>query len=365
MQGRPLRIVVVDEGFIGSLHTAIALSDLGCDVLLAGAVGGGAEYERGQFRSIACPLPHDPAFLSHIHALLSAFEPDVIYPTTEPTLLRLLDDAVCAPLVFPTIDARQRRCVMDKQVVLEIAAAAGVRVPATHIARRDRYPAVVKASSGRGGDAVFIVNDDAEAARASAAIRGAGREPLVQQYINGPTYLVGGVFDHGAALRLYAGRKIRQQPPRTGPASVIESADEPELIAAALEVFHALEWHGLASCDFVRDAAGDFYFLEVNLRPWGSIVAAADAAVDVFRPLLMLMNREPVQPDLRFNANVRTEIFPLYLLDWSFRLDPRTLLRIRRDLGRHELWRDVRFLRHAIFRLLQVRANWPSLTNHV
>jgi hypothetical protein len=359
--GRPLRVVVVDEGFIGSLHTAIALADLDCEVLLAGAVGGAAEYERGGFKSVACPLPAHQEFIPHIRALAAAMNADVVYPATEPTLLALSADAALSPLVFPTLSDFQRQSIVDKQVMLAAAAAAGVLVPSTHGEWPDAYPAIVKANAGRGGDAVFIVANQTEAERAAARIRSAGREAVTQQFIDGPTYLVGGVFDRGEAVRLYAGRKLKQQPARTGPASVIRSVHEPVLVEAARTVFRALQWHGLASCDFVQAADGRFYFLEVNPRPWGSIAAAADAGVDLFGPLKMLLTGASPAADLGFGANVTTEIFPLYLLDWRYRLDPRSLLRIRRDLGRHEIWRDVRFLRHTLYRLRCVRDNWPKL----
>jgi glutathione synthase/RimK-type ligase-like ATP-grasp enzyme len=359
--GRSLRILVVDEGFIGSLHTAIALADLECEVLLAGAVGGAAEYEGGAFRSVACPLPTHQDFIPFMRALASEFDADVVYPATEPTLLTLSADAVLGGLVFPPLSVFQRQCIIDKQIMLAAAAAAGVLVPLTQSGVPNAYPAIVKANAGRGGDAVFLVADQAAAERAAARIRSAGREPVAQQLIDGPTYLVGGVFDRGKAVRLYAGQKLKQQPARTGPASVIRSVYEPALIEAACTVFGALQWHGLASCDFVRDPAGRFYFLEVNPRPWGSIAAAADAGVDLFGPLKVLMAGGSPVADLRFSADVTTEIFPLYLLDWQYRLDPRTLLRIHRDLGRHPLWRDVRFLRHTLYRLQRVRDNWPQL----
>lgn len=357
---RPLRILVVDEGFIGSLHTAIALSDMGCDVLLAAAVGGAFEYRRASFRSVACPPPSHEDFLAHIRTLHSTNVFDVVYPATEPVLLALLCEPDIAPRIFPRIDALQLDCIRDKQVMLDVAARACVRVPETQT-RTSAFPAVVKAERGRGGDAVFIVANAREAERAHDAIRRMGRQPVVQQYIDGPTWLVGGVFDRGTAVRLYAGRKLRQQPPRTGPASVIASESNPALLDAAQTVMRALEWTGLASCDFVQSADGAFHFLELNPRPWGSIAAAADAGVDLFGPLLTLMEGGTPAIDVRFTAGVRTEVFPLYLLDWKYRLDPRTLLRIGRDLGRHPLWRRPHFLRHMIDRLLRVRANWPSL----
>ena len=77
-----------------------------------------------------------------------------------------------------------------------------------------------------------------------------------------------------AAARATPARKVAQYPPLVGPASRLETVDEPALLASALAVFAALELTGLASADFIRRRNGTFAFLEVNPRPWGSISAA-------------------------------------------------------------------------------------------
>jgi predicted ATP-grasp superfamily ATP-dependent carboligase len=102
-------------------------------------------------------------------------------------------------------------------------------------------------------------------------------------------------------------------PPRTGPSVRLRTVDDAELVAAALAVFRALRWSGLASADFIRDVEGRFYFLEVNPRPWGSIAAAEAAGVDLFTPLAQLLTGGTPAPQLACRAGTSSTLFPQHM----------------------------------------------------
>jgi predicted ATP-grasp superfamily ATP-dependent carboligase len=172
------------------------------------------------------------------------------------------------------------------------------------------FPVVVKGETGRGGNATFIASSERAVRRAIARLHQRGVTPFRQRFVAGPTFLVGGVFDRGRALRLYAGEKTAQFPPRTGPAATIRSTHDPALIEPALRAFSAAKVHGLASADFVRDGDGRYWFLELNPRPWGCIAAARDAGVELFAPLVRLWRGEPVDADLVWQGGVVTRVLP-------------------------------------------------------
>ena len=332
-----LRIAVVDEGFIGSLHTAVGLNRAGCSVLLLGAVGGRSSYRGEGFSAVTCPPPTHADFLPAVRTLIGDFNADIVYPATEPTHLFLRPDV---PLP-------------DKREAVELACAAGLRVPSETC----RPPAVVKGTTGRGGDAVVIAHSEAELRHAVARIESASRSVQLQEFIRGTTYLFGGLFFEGEPLRLYAWRKVRQYPRLTGPATIIRSDYDEELIEAGMRFFRQLRWTGLASTDFIRASDGTLFFLEVNPRPWGSIAAARDAGVDLFTPMAQLLGGEVPKPDLAFEHGIVTHVFPLYLLE----ANPLFWPRMFRDIRRDGFWSDLRLTQHILYRLRRVRANWPKI----
>jgi hypothetical protein len=362
----------VDEGFVGSLLTALGLRDAGLDIVLLGAVGSRRSYCAPSFTALTGPVPSDERFLPSVRATTSDRGCDCIMPATEPTMLALHQASATLPApLFPQLAFSAAQLIADKARMSELVKGNGVSVPRqvriTGVAdvraalARVGLPAVVKATFGRGGDGTRIVHDAAAAERTALQLLDDGRECMVQEYVHGQTWLVGGLFDRGRALRLYAGEKIEQQPSLTGPAARIRSVGESALTSAATRVFAALRWTGLASADFVRAADGGFHFLEVNPRPWGSIAAAADAQVDLFTPLADLMCGGTPAPDLAYTRDVETRILPLYLLNPRSWLDIRTAVHIITDLRSRQgaMFRSPGLALHVLHRLLRVRANWP------
>jgi biotin carboxylase len=225
--------------------------------------------------------------------------------------------------VLPTDHAERPSHLADKRAMSCLARRADVLVPEQVDAlststidetiRALALPIVIKGAVGRGGQTTFIASSAAEARDALRRIEQRGTEAFAQRYIDGPTFLVGGVFHHGAPLRLYGGEKRVQFPSRTGPAAVLVSSRDDDLIRSATRVFQAVGLTGLASADFIRDRDGRFHFLELNPRPWGSIAVARDAGVDLFGALAALWQGAIPTPDVEFREFVRSPIVPLAL----------------------------------------------------
>lgn len=370
-----MKILIVDEGFIGSLHTALALRDAGLDVVLFGAVGSRRSCRQRSLCALTGPVPSHADFVPALRAVAIAESCDVIMPATEPAMLALHGAAADLPCpLFPRLTAEHERLIRSKAQMSDVAAAAGARIPrqltiadTAHVSaavRKLGAPLVVKAIRGRGGDGTCIVRDAAQAEKAVRRMLVRGRECILQEYIAGATCLVGGLFRDGRPVRVYAGEKTEQQPPLTGPASRIRSMRSATLLRAALRVFDKLRWTGLASSDFVRDARGDFHFLEINPRPWGSIAAAAAAGVDLFTPLAEMLAGGLPATDVNYAADVDTRVLPLYLLNRERWLHARALRDVLEDVKSRQgaMFRDAGLAVHVVHRLLRVRANWPSGT---
>lgn len=362
-------VLVVDEGFIGSLHTAIGLRRAGARVVLLGAVRGRSSYRGDGFVALTGPCPGDAGFVEAVAAIRARYGCDVVYPCTEPTMLPLDGSS---DHIWPVLTRTQRELIASKSTMSGFAAAHGADIPPQTVIhgetdvdsalREHGLPLVLKTERGRGGDGTRIVRS-ADAARRAAlrALRDRGRV-IAQKYVSGSTFLVGGLFRDGETLRLYAGEKLRQHPEGTGPAAQIRSVDEARLTESAEAVFRALRWTGIASMDFIRHASGRFLFLELNPRPWGSIAAAAQAGVELFEPLAALMRGAAPSSVRSLRHGVATRILPLYLLHPAYRRSPATAAHLIADLRSEQgrPFRDPGLGRHVLYRLWRVKRNWPA-----
>jgi hypothetical protein len=319
-----MRVLLLDEGFASGALTAIGLHAAGCDVDVVAAIGGRASCAATDGKWSFAPRVNSGSFEDVVERLRRDARYDVVYPTTEPLQQFLWTRASGWPaLVLPTEDAQRPAPFADKPSMSALAEASGVDVPdqidgvsAANIDETIRelgLPIVIKGAVGRGGQTTFIASSAAEARDALRRIEKRGTQAFAQQYIDGRTFLVGGVFHRGTPLRLYAGEKRIQFPRRIGPAAVLLSCHEDGLLQSATRVFGAARLTGIGSADFIRGPDGRFYFLELNPRPWGSIGAARDAGVDLFEPLVKLWRGESPGPRLGFAAGVRSPVVPIAL----------------------------------------------------
>ena len=365
-----VRVLLLDEGFASGAVSALGLHAAGCGVDVLAATGGRAACAAtgGEWR--LAPRVSDPSFEDVVeHARRSAGY-DAIYPTTEPLQRLLWPRARRWPeLMLPADDHERPSHFADKREMSALAGRAGVSIPdqidrvsASNIdeaIRKLGLPIVIKGAVGRGGQTTFIASSAAEARDALRRIGRRGTEAFAQRYINGPTFLVGGVFHRGTPLRIYAGEKRIQIPRRTGPAAVLLSCRDDVLFQSATRVFAAAWLTGLASADFIRDTDGHFHFLELNPRPWGSIGAAAEAGVDLFAPLVELWRGGMPEPRLDFRAGVRSPIVPLApasLEAWVAGDAWRALATASRAVASGRI--SPRFAVHLARRAIRVARNW-------
>ncbi len=365
---RVRRVLLVDEGWVQTLPLARALERAGFSVTVATANGGRDRIVRRTVTWESVPRVDDDAFLPALGRVMQgastrAFAFDVVIPLTEPVMQRLWATRVpWSGLVFPVTTAQQRRSLRDKHVLLDELAAAGVPTPRQHplldpasVERAVRdlgFPLVLKGSSGHGGRRVWIASNLPALATACAHAKEIGGTWVLQEWAPGPTYLVGGVFDAGRALRLYAGEKLEQYPPHTGPAIRLRSTTDARVRALGQRVMCELGWTGMASVDLIARADGCLAVLEVNPRPWGSIAAASAAGVDLYAPFAALLRGEHPDADLACVDGDDCMVFPRYVLSPGYRGLRGVILAARDLLGDQGAeWRHPRFLVHVLRRL--------------
>jgi acetyl/propionyl-CoA carboxylase alpha subunit len=189
----------------------------------------------------------------------------------------------------------------DKMKARHVALAAGTKpVPGTDepiaidtpegleaakaIARGVGYPVMVKAVGGGGGIGMQIVSaeDGIERALKSCSDRGraafADARVYLERYVDQPRHIEVQIFcdAHGGAYALgerecsvqRRHQKIVEETP--SPAAFFGGAEgetrRHALHEAALRVVKHVGYRGAGTCEFIADARGDLFFLEVNAR---------------------------------------------------------------------------------------------------
>jgi predicted ATP-grasp superfamily ATP-dependent carboligase len=199
-------------------------------------------------------------------------------------------------LVVPSLETL--RNVHDRKRLVDAAADAGVPVPETRLlgAAADwRVDRVVKSRynllvdeyvDSFGPDesrlAKSVTHVPADDAPDAAAIREEMRhEPIVQEYVEGPEYVFGALYDRGEAVATFQHRQLRGDS-YVGSGGVYRvSVDVPALEEAGRAILDRLDWHGLACIEYVEDSeTGEFKLVEVNPRMWQSLPCATRAGAD-------------------------------------------------------------------------------------
>ncbi len=190
------------------------------------------------------------------------------------------------------------RTVHDRVRLVEIAAAAGVRVPETNLLDdvvdwgrkqlvKGRYSVLTDGyvdslppgTSVAVGSAQYLdpgIEPDRE-----EVYRRFGHEPVVQEYIPGAEHSLWALYDRGKPVATCQMHQHRAWQYPGGTSICRETVRIPALEEAGRAVLDALDWHGFASVQFMRhEETGEFTLMEVNPRVWASVPCAVRAGAD-------------------------------------------------------------------------------------
>jgi predicted ATP-grasp superfamily ATP-dependent carboligase len=169
----------------------------------------------------------------------------------------------------------------------------------------------------------------------------------------------------GVELLLDAGRPLlsfqhlRVHEPLEGGQSTYRKsvAVEPELLNAALRILRPLRYTGVAMVEFKVDpATGDWIFIEVNARFWGSLPLSVAAGADFPLALLELLTAGRRQFSPAYRTGLYSRNLPLDL-DWQ-------IANLRADRNDPTLATKPLYAvaGETIANLLTLRERWDSLT---
>ena len=223
-----------------------------------------------------------------------------------------------AGLVFIGPPAEAIAAMGSKTAARTLAIAAGTPVvPGTTSALRDAaeaeqvaeqfgYPVLLKAAAGGGGKGMRVVHRREELA---AALQSAQREAknsfgddavYVEKYIVGPRHVEIQVLgdQHGTMLHLgereCSVQRRHQKMIEEAPSVAVTPELRARMGAAAVAAARAAGYVNAGTCEFLLDASGAFYFLEMNTR------------IQVEHPVTeLVMGLDLVQWQLRIAAGER------------------------------------------------------------
>ena len=140
------------------------------------------------------------------------------------------------------------------------------------------FPVMVKAAAGGGGRGMRLVGDAADLEGALALARseaenafGSG-ELILEKAIVGPRHVEVQVFadTHGSVIHLgerdCSVQRRHQKVIEEAPSPAVDETLRAAMGSAAVEAARAIDYRGAGTVEFLLDADGRFYFLEMNTR---------------------------------------------------------------------------------------------------
>jgi acyl-CoA carboxylase subunit alpha len=178
-------------------------------------------------------------------------------------------------------------------------------------ARKLGLPVLVKASAGGGGKGMRVVRDARELAREIAAAR---REALgafgdgtlfLEPYLERPRHVEIQIFGdaHGTVVHLFERecsiQRRHQKIVEETPSPAVDEDLRERMGAAAAALGRAIGYVGAGTVEFLLDASGAFYFLEVNTRlQVEHPVTEATTGLDLVRLQIVVAEGRPLPPEV-------------------------------------------------------------------
>lgn len=290
------RVLVLDAQLRHAVAIVRSLSKQGVSVVSASAHRRfPAKYSRYGQESVLLGSQTSGAELLRI---IEEHRIDVVIPAGLPgnELLCLHRQLLEPHVKAPFNDLETYRCLSDKDATGLLADKLGVRRPATRRARDPEdavqlaeelcFPVVFKSPVDQG--TVRYANGVEELQRLIASfirdnpvLIDRGAYPLVQEYIDGIGHGFYGLADRGQLQAYFMHRRLHEVPPTGGPSAMAMSYRDPKLLELGERFFSETAWHGVAMVEFKRRSLdGEYYFIEVNPKFWGSLDLGISAGVD-------------------------------------------------------------------------------------
>jgi len=200
--------------------------------------------------------------------------------------------AACAGagIAFVGPGAETIRLMGSKSRARQIMAAAGVPVVPGYddddqddarllaAARETGFPVMLKASAGGGGKGMRVIRDEAAfgqalaGARREAAAAFGDTRMILERYVTEPRHVEVQIIgdQHGEVLHLFERecsiQRRHQKIIEESPSPMVDDALRRRLTEAAVAAARAVDYVNAGTVEFLLDASGEFFFMEMNTR---------------------------------------------------------------------------------------------------
>ena len=172
-----------------------------------------------------------------------------------------------------------------------------------------KYPVVIKPVHGGGGEGVsFVHSPDQLKMVYNESTKEFGPVIIQEKIPFNERYSVGILmnFDH-EVRRFCVLRELRYYPLDTGPATLVETIERPDLVSYSQRILESMNFYGVAELDFVNDPRTNTpKLLEINPRFWGSLQGAISAGVDFPFLLYRLFEEGDIDKNNKYRTGIRT-----------------------------------------------------------
>jgi len=208
------------------------------------------------------------------------------------------------------VEARRRMIEAGVPVVPGSPGALADFAAARACAAEIGYPVIIKASAGGGGKGMRVAHDESELAegyrlaRAEAGSSFGDDSVFLEKFVLRPRHIEIQILgdQHGKVVSLgereCSLQRRHQKVVEEAPSTVVSPELRRRMGAAAVAAARAVGYTNAGTCEFLLDAAGNFYFLEMNTRlqvehPVTEMVTGLDIVI----AQLAIAQGEPLGPE--------------------------------------------------------------------
>jgi hypothetical protein len=228
---------------------------------------------------------------------------DVLCPER---MLKIADRLVkssagAAPQLVEMMEARVRfsdkwaasKALKDDDVPVPPALRADEVSPAEAIATLG-LPLLVKHKVGAAGDGVVVARSEEELLGLMA--KRSASQVYYEKLIEGTQLGLGAVFTPAGIVQWAVYSRYRARPEVLGPATAVVTMSDASGRKLADKVAPVIGGAGIFELEFIRDAAGQDWVIDVNVRPWGSMASFLAAGLDFSEGYLFALGAQASSP---------------------------------------------------------------------
>lgn len=302
-----------------------------------------AAFSKYCTKALVCPNPqkHPDEFFQYISSIIKEYQCDVFFPMDEDTVAVAMEhkeelEKLCS-LPLPSYESYE--ITSDKGKAYKHAMSVGVDIPKTafpsgahnlhEITEHLKYPLMVKPVKSNGGRGIKTVSSKEDLVKTYLEVHEHYPNPVIQEHLGeGEVYDVVLLYNSLSELRAsFVQRHVRKYPLVTGPSTVQESVDYPEMLELALKYMEGLKWCGIADLEFmVQKETGKIKFIELNCKFWNSLQMGIYAGVDFPWLLYKIAVDGDVEPVIKYKTGIMCRnLLPGDILHFVFNKDRKSM----------------------------------------